>query len=170
MQDKGVNELVEAFEIVHETNPLTHLVLVGNFERHLDPLKAETERVIENHPNIHAVGYKSNVVDYFAIADVFTFPSYREGFPNAVMQAASMQLNCIVSNINGCNEIIQDGKNGLIIPPKNVEKLRNKMEWCIHNKKESKIMGLESRDIIQINYERQYVWNQILKEYKSVYN
>src|SRR5690606_37944223 len=114
VKDKGINELVKAFEQVYQMNPTAHLVLVGNFESHLDPLKPETEHLINNHSNIHAVGYKSNVVDYFAMADVLTFPSYREGFPNVVMQAASMQLNCIVSDINGCNEIIEDGKNGWV--------------------------------------------------------
>src|SRR5690606_39416265 len=75
-----------------------------------DVCSSDLEKQINNHPKIHAVGYKSNVIDYFAMADVLTFPSYREGFPNVVMQAASMQLNCIVSDINGCNEIIEDGK------------------------------------------------------------
>ena len=50
---------------------------------------------------------------YFKISNVLTFPSYREGFPNVVMQAGAMGLPCIVSNINGCNEIIIEGENAL---------------------------------------------------------
>lgn len=165
VRDKGINELVKAFQGVYKNHTHSHLVLVGNFERYLDPLESETEYFIKNHSNIHAVGFKSNVIDYFATADVLTFPSYREGFPNVVMQAASMQLNCIVSDINGCNEIIKNGENGWVVPSKNVDILQNRMEWCIQNKEESKKMGLGSRTIIKNNYERHFIWNEILKEY-----
>lgn len=168
VKDKGINELVKAFQEVQVIHVNSHMVLVGNFEKHLDPLQPETENIINNHPNIHAVGYKANVIDYFAMADVLTFPSYREGFPNVVMQAAAMQLNCIVSDINGCNEIIKDGENGWIVLSRNIEQLQNRMEWCVQNKEQSKKMGLESRVIMQKNYERQFVWNEILKEYQKL--
>ncbi|WP_068596561.1 glycosyltransferase family 4 protein [Vaginella massiliensis] len=168
VKDKGLNELVEAFNNLHSKNPNAHLVIVGNFERELDPLKPETENLIDTHSNIHAVGYKTNVIDYFAMADVLTFPSYREGFPNVVMQAAAMQLNCIVSDINGCNEIIADGDNGWIVPVKNSELLEEKMQWCLHNQKQSEQMGLKSRAIMISNYERKYIWNEILKEYQKL--
>lgn len=170
VKDKGINELVQAFGNIQKKYPASHLVLVGSFERHLDPLKTETENVIDNHSNIHAVGYKTNVIDYFAMADVLTFPSYREGFPNVVMQAAAMQLNCIVSDINGCNEIIKNGENGWIVPAQNVDELENRMEWCLNNKEQSNEMGLKSRKIMQSDYERTFVWSEILKEYQSLKN
>src|SRR5690606_5564141 len=168
VKDKGINELVQAFKNIHQVYPESHLVLVGSFERHLDPLLPETEKIIDAHKNIHAVGHKTNVADYFAFADVLTFPSYREGFPNVVMQAASMQLNCIVSDINGCNEIIQNGGNGWIVPVKNIEQLQERMQWCLQNKETSKKMGLNSRKMMQSDYERTFVWNEILKEYNKL--
>lgn len=165
--DKGINELVQAFNNIYQNNAKVHLVLVGSFERHLDPLQPETEKLINNHANIHAVGYKSNVIDYFAMADVLTFPSYREGFPNVVMQAAAMKLNCIVSDINGCNEIIKNGENGWIIPVKNEGMLTDRMQWCLDYPKESKAMGMKNREIMLSDYERSFVWNEILKEYNK---
>src|SRR5690606_3678465 len=129
-----------------------------------------TELLIASHPAIHAVGYKKNVVDYFAVADVLTFPSYREGFPNVVMQAASMQLNCIVSDINGCNEIIQDGNNGWIVPVRDSKKLEERMKWCLDHRDESSRMGKKSRGLMKEKYERQFVWNEILKEYNNFVN
>src|SRR5690606_28595265 len=149
VKDKGINELVQAFINLERNNTNCHLDIVGSYESDLDPVLPETEKQINNHPKIHAVGYKSTVIDYFAMTDVLTFPSYREGFPNVVMQAASMQLNCIVSDINGCNEIIEDGKNGWIVLSRNIEQLQNRMEWCVQNKEQSKKMGLESRVIMQ---------------------
>jgi len=168
VKDKGINELVKAFNNLYQNNTDVHLVLVGNFEKELDPLQPETEKLIFEHKNIHAVGYKANVIDYFAMADVLTFPSYREGFPNVVMQAAAMQLNCIVSNINGCNEIIKDGENGWIVCVKDIKQLQDRMQWCLQNKEESHRMGLKSRKIMVSDYERSYIWNEILKEYNNL--
>lgn len=168
VKDKGISELVSAFNNIYTKEENPHLVLVGNLERDLDPLKNETENLIKQHNNIHAVGYKTNVIDYFAMADVLTFPSYREGFPNVVMQAASMQLNCIVSDINGCNEIIIDGNNGWIVPVKNIEVLSDQMKWCMENKKMSAQMGLKSRKLMIEKYERKYIWDEILKEYNAL--
>ncbi|MGS4343983.1 glycosyltransferase family 4 protein [Myroides odoratus] len=168
VKDKGINELVKAFVQLHVEYPESHLVLVGNFERNLDPILPSTEKLIEDHNNIHAVGFKTNINEYFFMGDVFTFPSYREGFPNVVMQASAMQLNSIVSDINGCNEIIKEGHNGWIVPVKNSDALYDRMKWCLENKELSCQMGLKGREIIQRDYERQFVWSQILEEYKSL--
>jgi|SRR5690625_1395719 len=168
--DKGVNELVQAFSgLEQESNTgKKHLVIVGNYENHLDPLLAETEKEIKENPYIHAVGFQDQVINYFALADVLTFPSYREGFPNVVMQAAAMQLPAIVTNINGCNEIITHQENGWIIPVKNADKLREYMQWCFENQEEAKKMGLNSRKLMQDKFEREFVWQELLKEYQSL--
>ncbi|ADX67663.1 glycosyltransferase family 4 protein [Weeksella virosa] len=168
VKDKGINELVQAFINLERNNTNCHLVIVGSYENDLDPVLPETEKQINNHPKIHAVGYKSNVIDYFAMADVLTFPSYREGFPNVVMQAAAMQLNCIVSDINGCNEIITNSQNGWIVPVKDIEILANRMQWCVDNPIESMAMGMKNREIMISDYERSYVWKEIVKEYKKL--
>lgn len=168
VKDKGITELVEAFENVYAKFRNTHLVLVGGFERTLDPLLPKVEKTISQHTNIHSVGYQPNVIDYFAFSDALTFPSYREGFPNVVMQAAAMQLNCIVSDINGCNEIIRDGLNGWIVPVGDVDNLRDRMEWCLLNREKCSQMGLQSRQIMKSDYERQFVWQEILNEYKTL--
>lgn len=164
--DKGVNELINAFENIKTQG--VKLLLVGSYEEDLDPLDPRTIQSIANNPNIISAGYQTDVKSYFAISDVLTFPSYREGFPNVVMQAAAMQLNCIVSDINGCNEIIENGKNGWIVPVKNAEMLQDKMNWCLENKAISTNMGIQNRDIMIKNYERTFVWNEILKEYKKI--
>ena len=170
--DKGINELIDAFVGAYNHTPndedKPHLVLVGSYEKELDPLLPETETIIDTHSNIHVLGYKTNVIDYFAMADVLTFPSYREGFPNVVMQAAAMQLNAIVSDINGCNEIITNGDNGWIVPAKNVVELKDRMEWCMNNREESKAMGQNSRAVMEEKFEREYVWGEILKEYNKL--
>lgn len=165
--DKGINELVYAFDSISKSHKDAHLIIVGGEERELDPLLPETIAIIDSNSRIHAVGYKNNVIDYFACSDLFVFPSYREGFPNVVMQAASMQLNCIVSDINGCNEIITHGENGWIVPTHNASELMDRMEWCVSHREQSKAMGLHSRRLMIDKYERKYVQSELLKEYRN---
>lgn len=166
--DKGVNELVEAFIKVSKINSKVHLIIVGDYEKSLDPLNKITENTIVTHNKIHFQGIQMEIVKFFAISNALTFPSYREGFPNVVMEAAAMQLNCIVSDINGCNEIITHGENGWIVPTHNVEKLIYWMNWCVVNKEISDEMGIKSRKLVQTKYERNFVQNKLLEEYKKL--
>ncbi|MGO1751707.1 MAG: glycosyltransferase family 4 protein [Psychroflexus sp.] len=165
VKDKGINELVKSFDMLNKNHPDTKLILVGSFERNLDALELDTENSIDTNPNILAVGYQKDVRPYFAMADVFTFPSYREGFPNVVMQSCAMGVASIVTDINGCNEIVTNGENGLIIPSHNKKALLEKMLYLYENPEIRKQLAEKSRERIVDNYERKYVWNEILKEY-----
>lgn len=166
VKDKGINELVEAFKELNSLYNNTKLILVGDFEKELDPILSENEIEINRNNSIIAVGYQNDVRSYFAIADVLTFPSYREGFPNVVMQACSMSVNSIVTDINGCNEIIRNNENGLIIPVANKKQLFEKMEYLYKNQDENKRMAMNSRKRMQLEYERTFVWQKVLEEYK----
>ena len=166
--DKGINELVKSFKRLSTDVENVKLLLVGPFENNLDPLKKNTIEEIDSNNKIIAVGAQKDVRPYFAIANVLVFPSYREGFPNVVMQAGAMGLPSIVTNINGCNEIILEGENGLIIPMKNAELLYQAMIKILNEKDEYRIMSQKSRDLIVKRYEQKYVWEQLLKEYQSL--
>ena len=144
------------------------LLLVGPFEPELDPLNKETLEEINTNPDIISTGFQHDVRPYFAMADALVFPSYREGFPNVVMQAGAMELPSIVSDINGCNEIIIDGENGIIIPPKNVEALSNAMLKLLNDKEYYNHLKENSRRMIAGRYEQHQVWEAILAEYKSL--
>ena len=168
VSDKGITELVRAFDNINKEISKTKLLLVGPLEPELDPLSPETEKTIQLNEAIITVGYQNDVRPYFGIADVLTFPSYREGFPNVVMQAGSMGMPCIVSDINGCNEIIVDNNNGLIITVKSTEKLEEAMRKLLDDLNLRAQMQLNSRKRILENYEQKVVWEAILKEYKDL--
>lgn len=166
--DKGINELIKAFTSVQIKQPKIKLLLVGTFENELDPLSKETVDVIKTNHNIISVGWQADVRPYFAISDALVFPSYREGFPNVVMQGGAMGLPAIVTDINGCNEIIVDGENGIIIPPKDEETLAKKMAFFISDKDLINRLKLNAREMIISRYEQQIVWNALLEEYQSL--
>ena len=168
--DKGINELVNAFFKLENKENRYKLILVGPTEPELDPLKTETLLKIENNINIINVGYQDDVRPFFAISNCLVFPSYREGFPNVVMQAGAMGLPSIVTNINGCNEIIIDGENGLVIPIKDVNSLYHSMKKISLNHDFYQNVKKNSRPMIQSRYEQKMVWEAILNEYNFLLN
>lgn len=163
--DKGINELVEAYVKIRDQN--TKLLLVGPYEND-DPLKKETLKKIQEYEDIISTGFQKDVRPYFSISNVLVFPSYREGFPNVVIQAGAMDLPSIVSDINGCNEIILHGKNGIVIPSKNIEKLAEAMKEVKKNTKQYTEMKRNARNIISSRYEQSIIWNATLYEYNML--
>lgn len=168
VQDKGINELVSAFQKLSEKKTKAKLLLVGFFEKELDPLSEASEKILETNKNISFVGFQKDVRPYFAISHALAFPSYREGFPNVVMQAGAMNLPSIVTDINGCNEIIVEGKNGTIIPVKNETALYEAMLKFMEDKTYYHQLKQNARSMITNRYEQQVVWEAILEEYQSL--
>ena len=168
VSDKGINELVEAFDKICLVEENIKLLLVGPFEDELDPLQKKIKLLINNNENIISVGYQNDVRPYFSISNCLVFPSYREGFPNVVMQAGAMRLPSIVSDINGCNEIIENNINGLVIKVKNVHTIYDAMINLTSDKLLFNKLRLNSRDRIRINYERISYWNLLLNEYENL--
>ncbi|WP_200878588.1 glycosyltransferase family 4 protein [Sphingobacterium sp. ML3W] len=166
VSDKGINELVSAF--VQLNKPHVKLLLVGSLESDLDPLDKEIQVEIDNNPSIITVGFQRDVRPYFAISNVLVFPSYREGFPNVVMQAGSLGLPSIVSNINGCNEIIIEGQNGTIIPLKNADVVLEAMIRFVDDVNFYNNLKSKARKMITDRYEQKVVWNSLLTEYNRL--
>lgn len=168
VKDKGINELITAFNEISKTNDNVKLIIVGPSEKELDPIDPNTEELIANHKNIYTTGLVEDIRPYVAISDVLTFPSYREGFPNVVLQANCMGIPCIVSDINGCNEIITHGHNGLIIPPKNSKALKTAMLDIINSPNLVNTLAQNSRQNIVNKYRREFIWEELLTLYNNL--
>lgn len=166
--NKGVNELVSAFNRISTHNKGVKLFLLGNYEETLDPLKKETKELIRDNESIVYFGFQSDVRPFLAASSVFILPSYREGFPNVVLQAGAMGVPCIVTNINGCNEAIIDGKNGLVVPKQDADALYVAMNKMISDITLTESMAKCSRELISSRYDQKDVWNAILSMYQSL--
>ena len=166
VRDKGINELVAAFQRLAVENPYVRLFLVGAYEENLDPVDSLTVEAIKKESRIVSVGRKSgtDLLAYYAASDCFVFPSYREGFPNTVLEAGAMGLPSIVTDINGSREIIEDGFNGRVVTPRDTDALYEAMKWMIENPEKRKSMASVSRGHIQMHYEQGYV-RRCLHEY-----
>ena len=166
--DKGINELVAAFKRLHDELPGTKLTLVGSYEENIDPVKPETRAEIERNPAIDAVGSQSDVRPYYVAADALVFPSYREGFPNVVLEAGAMGLPSIVTDINGSREIIIEGRNGTIVPPRDEEALYRAMRHWVTHRDEVARLAAEARPLIASRFEQGYVRRCLKEFYRQV--
>ena len=142
----------------------------NGYEKELDPLLPKTEDFINSSKQVIAVGLQSDVRPYFAISNCLVFPSYREGFPNVVMQAGAMGLKSIATNINGCNEIIIEGENGVLIPTKDVNTLFESMKLFLIQGQSDDASAKRCRDLIAERYGQKFIWNSILMEYRTLEN
>ena len=159
VRDKGINELCSAFNRLHKNYPNARLVLVGPYEDALDPISEESRKIISENGAIEAVGAKigDELMVYYAAADCFVMPSYREGFPNTVMEAGAMGLPSIVTDINGSREIIKEGINGMIVPPRNEGSLHDAMRAMMLSKVDRERMAGNARQMIASRYEQGFV-------------
>lgn len=178
--DKGINELVQAFSalLAQDCAMRLRLVLVGRFEDDLDPISSDTKWMIESTPEIEAVGqqFDDDLLAWYAAADCFVFPSYREGFPNTVLEAGAFGLPSIVTNINGSREIIipyekdQQGATGLVIPSHDADALGKAMAWMITHDAERKQMAANARPSIEARFEQHFVRQCLYDFYDEILN
>ena len=170
VRDKGINELVSAFDKLQEENENIRLILVGPYEDTLDPISDRSREIISNNTAIFAVGKKmgNELLAYYSVADCFVMPSYREGFPNTVLEAGAMGLPSIVTDINGSREIIVDGENGMIVPPQNEERLYQAMKVMLTSKAEREKLVSNARKMIADRFEQSFVRKCLYEYYDEV--
>ena len=168
-KDKGINELCTAMGKLSGFAPV-RLLLVGWNEDSQDPISQDAKKMLENNSAFEYVGekYGDELLAYYASADCFVFPSYREGFPNTVLEAGAMGLPSIVTDINGSREIIVEGENGFIVPPKNEEALFQAMLEMIRNKKNREYMAGKARGMIASRFEQSFVQKCLLDFYDEI--
>ncbi len=170
VRDKGINELVSAFTELNREIPATRLILVGEQEPELDPLSPETLENISGCASIEAVGRLNDVRPWLAASDALAFPSYREGFPNVVIEAGAMGLPSIVTEINGSREIVSHGVNGVIIPPRDRDALLAAMRNMIGQREDTAKMATAARPMVAGRFEQSFVRKCLKDYYKEILN
>lgn len=167
VKDKGIREAIAAFKRLQSEEIDVHLMLVGPFEQDLDPLSAEDLQFLQGNKSITLAGFQTDVRPWIMAFDIFIFPSYREGFPNVVMQACALEVPCIVSDINGCNEIISHETTGLIVKPKDATALYHAIVHLIHHPEKRKLFSTQARAFITTHFDQQFIWQELLAEYRT---
>ena len=168
VRDKGITELIDAFLEIQIQFPEDRLLLLGDQEPHLDPLDEKYVQLLTSHHAIISCGFQKDIRPYLAASQVLVFPSYREGFPNVPMQAGAMGCALILSDINGCNEIVNHGKDGWLVSVKNVSALTTAMMEARNNPIKTRLFAETIKEKIVTGYAQSYLWNCMLQEYQQL--
>lgn len=170
VKDKGIEELIDAYARLSSEVENVRLVIVGWEEPLTDPISSRAKTILESNKGIISMGFLEDIRPVLVSSDCLILASYREGFPNVVMQAACMNIPSIVSNINGCNEIIQDGSNGLVVEPKSADALYNAMKRLESDRALLSDLAAKSRHSVIEKYDREKFHKMILAEYQSLFH
>lgn len=164
VRDKGIQELVDAFQELSERHKDMKLLLVGRVEQD-NAISDETKKIIDDNPAIIAPGVQYDVPDILAITHIFVFPSYREGFGLSLMEAGAMEVPSISTNITGCNEVVEEGKTGLLIPTHSSKAIVDSVERLYKDKELYNEMKMNCRNSIVSRYEQQ----ELFAKYRDFY-
>lgn len=157
-QDKGISELFDAFSGLPRQ---AYLLLVGGVDNSA-PIPQDLQAAIKNHPRVYTLGFMEDIRPALSLADMLVLPSYREGFPNVVLQAGAMKLPVIATDINGCNEIVEPDFNGWLVPARDSQALKKTMLLAMQTSEPERIrMGEQARERVKNRFERIDHWKRM---------
>ena len=168
VNDKGINELVSVFEELSLKYSFLKLLLIGDYKNENDVISNKSQQIIKNNKSIVYIEFQEDIREYLSISSLFVLPSYREGLPNVLIEAGSYGIPLIATNINGCNEVIIDNINGLLINKKDEIDLFNAIEKFILNKDFYDSIKRNVRNNIINRYSQEYFYQELLKEFKKI--
>lgn len=162
LRDKGILELLEAFAMFKLKHPSTSLTLVGAIDENRSRI---SEKFIKRYVDLGTITFLGNITDVkaqYSSHDVFILPSYREGTPRSTLEAMSMGMPIITTDVPGCRETVQPGVNGILVPAKSVVSLYDAMESMLVSPNTRENMGVESRKIAVKKYDVRLVNRTII--------
>lgn len=167
-EDKGVPELIEAFDAILLREPKTHLLLVGWFDAAEDALDKAVRRRIEEHPHIHCTGYVADPVPHYRVMDLMVLPTWREGFPNAVLEAAATGIPVVTTLCTGSRDSVIPEVTGFLIPPGYPEAISEAVEKLLLDRELRLRMGAAARRWVLEHYASERVLRLLTNYYKSL--
>ncbi len=165
--DKGIVELTESWSRVSNELPNAHLLIVGPFEER-DPVPAKTRRRLEDDPRVHMIGFAHDTAPFYAMMDVLVLPSYREGFPNVPLEAASMGLPVIATDVIGCVDAVQHGVTGTLVPARDTQLLEFALVDYLSDPDLRRLHGEAGRARVLRDFAPEDIWEANLQLYQSM--
>lgn len=166
-KDKGIDLLIESFQMLYKMNSDLKLLLIGNFESS-DSLKQENTDIIHQHPNIIYVPYTDGMDYYYSLMDLFILPTYREGFSNVSIEAQGMGVPVVTFDSTGASDTVEHGKTGLITESRSVDGLVKAIDELMKNDRKREEMARVSRGFIAENFDRNLIHQKLLNFYDGI--
>lgn len=166
--DKGVPELLEAFVKILRKEPESYLLLVGWFDAASDALGRGLRERIEGHPRIVCTGYVADAAPYYRAMDVMVLPSWREGFPNVVLEAAASGVPVVATTCTGSCDAVVPEVTGLLVPPGYSDAIAEAVQRLLGNEQVRLRMGEAARKWAVEHFEQQRVLRMTVQFYEEL--
>ena len=167
-RDKGLPELVEAFDSILAARPDVHLLLVGWFDASEDALGEQLRSRIRRHPRIRSTGFVADTAPYYRVMDVMVLPTWREGFPNVVLEAAATGIPVITTLATGSCDAVVPEVTGLLIPPGYPAAISDSVLQLLDNPERCHRMGKAARAWVLGHYGNDLVLGRTVHFYKRL--
>ena len=154
-RDKGVGELVQCVKILRGEGRPVHLLLLGDFESG-DPVNEDTAAWIRTNPAVHWLGFVPNPEPYYGIMDFFVFPTYREGLPRVVLEAAAAGIPVVSTTATGVVDVVSDGLTGLLVPPGDAAALAEAVDRLLEEPEMARRMSRAATQTIREHFDNSY--------------
>ena len=162
---KGVKEFYKAASILKNRQGI-QFILAGDID---EGNPSSADRDFLNDGDVLWLGHRDDILSLTAMSDIYVLPSYREGVPRTLLEAASMEKPIVTTDTVGCREVVRDAFNGYLVPVKDAQVLAQKIGILIEDEKKRKIMGENGRIMTIKEFDVQNIVNQYLVLYKELY-
>lgn len=170
--EKGYLELIEALAKLRYQFPNAHLLVIGGqLSSERDAFQSQLSYLLQQQNlenNVTFTGFRSDIPELLGLVDVFTLPSYREGLPRSILEAMSMSLPVVATDIRGCREAVLDGQTGLIVPPRSSEKLADALGKLLTNASMRESFGKAARRRVEAEYDERFVFERLATCYAKL--
>ena len=167
--DKGIAEFIECAKRFNENGIKARFCLIGAPDLH-NP-QSVTMSQLNNWVDKGVVewwGHQKNMIEVYSKASIICFPSYREGLPKSLLEAASCGLPIVAFDVPGCREVVKDGVNGYLVSLKDVDSMYKALLRLVKDQNASYIMGLNGRDLVVKEFSETIIAAQTLKVWNEV--
>jgi glycosyltransferase involved in cell wall biosynthesis len=169
LRDKGVGEFVEAARIVHRRRPEVRFALVGGADRQNPAGVPEAElKAWHASGEVEWWGHRADMPEVFAQAHLVVLPSYREGLPLALAEAAASGRACIATDVPGCREVVRPGETGWLVPPRDAAALAAAIEEALSRPEELSRRGQQGRIMAETELGKEAVIGRTLELYRGL--
>jgi glycosyltransferase involved in cell wall biosynthesis len=165
--EKGVVELAAAWRDLRSRYPELHLLIVGPI-RPEDPIPPEVHSALAGDPRVRLAGWADDPRPYYAAMDILTLPSYCEGFPYALLEAAAMSLPVVATAVPGCVDAVVAGRTGALVPPRDAAALGGALAAYLDDPVRRRAHGRAGRKRVVRDFGQREVWEALLDEYREL--
>jgi glycosyltransferase involved in cell wall biosynthesis len=165
VKEKGLSDLYEAVQVLRDDEPSIRLLIVGSEQTSKKGSIGQGNRVEGIEDFCIFAGQRDDLPDVYGLMEIFVLPSYREGFPRAPMEAALMELPCVVTDVRGCRDVVVHGQTGFIVPPRRPQDLAQRLQQLLADEELRNRLGKAGREYALRNFDERVVFKRVLVAY-----